>query len=101
MYGFFTRTTPFWFHVLYKRYIVGNKHAGKPGHAPYPTSHDKIISRRSFREFADKHSLQIFRERAFGSVPSKIRPFVKLAGVLSLGRLSPDHVNLVYLARKA
>ncbi|MGH8167190.1 MAG: class I SAM-dependent methyltransferase [Woeseiaceae bacterium] len=40
VYGFFTRITPFWFHVLYKKYVEGIKNAGKPGFVPYETFHD-------------------------------------------------------------
>ena len=36
-YGFITRITPFWFHVFYKKHILGYQNAGKPGWDPFPT----------------------------------------------------------------
>ena len=39
VFGFFTPVTPFWFHVVFKRYVKGKEHAGKPGHPPYQTFH--------------------------------------------------------------
>ena len=45
VFGFVTRVTPFSFHVFYRKYIQGDKNAGKPGFEPYPTFYDKIVSR--------------------------------------------------------
>ncbi|MFT8244071.1 class I SAM-dependent methyltransferase [Roseomonas sp. BN140053] len=36
-----TSLTPWWFHVLYYRYVLGSNMAGKPGHAPFRTEHSK------------------------------------------------------------
>jgi hypothetical protein len=35
--GVITKFTPHWFHVAVYRYWLGNKNAGKPGYAPFPT----------------------------------------------------------------
>src|SRR3954471_24485664 len=36
--GLVTKFTPFWFHVAFRRYVLGRKHAGTPGHGPFPTT---------------------------------------------------------------
>ena len=36
--GLITKYTPHWFHVAWRRYVLGRKHAGTPGHGPFPTT---------------------------------------------------------------
>jgi SAM-dependent methyltransferase len=99
VYGFFTRITPFWFHVFYKRHIERIKTAGKPGFGPYETFHNKVISRRLFREYATTNGLQVREEFCFGNVPSAaVRAFIKVVGLLS--NLASGHVNLGYVLQK-
>lgn len=100
VYGFFTRITPFWFHVLYKRYVEGIKNAGKPGFVPYETFHDQVISRRSFLEYAAANGLSAREEYGFGHVPKSVWAFIKLVGLLSFGKLASDHINLMYVLQK-
>lgn len=57
VYAYLTRITPFWFHVFYKKHIQKVKSAGKPGHDPYPTVFDKVVSRNGIYEFCEKHGL--------------------------------------------
>jgi SAM-dependent methyltransferase len=38
VYGFVTRMTPFWFHVLIKKYVQKLPNAGKPGYDPFRCS---------------------------------------------------------------
>jgi SAM-dependent methyltransferase len=45
VYSFFTRNTPFLVHILFKKYILGLKNAGRPGYGPYPTFSDEITGR--------------------------------------------------------
>lgn len=56
-YAYLTRITPFLFHVFYKKHIQKVKSAGKPGHDPYPTVFDKVVSRNGIYEFCEKHGL--------------------------------------------
>ena len=97
VYGFFTRVTPFWIHVLYKRYFFGEKNAGRSGFGPYPTFHDPVISRAAFRQFTCDHGLVILKEYGFGTLPRFQTLFTKLIQALSFGRLDSRHRNLVYV----
>jgi SAM-dependent methyltransferase len=100
VFGLFTRITPLWIHVLYKKYIKGNKNAGKAGYPPYPTFYDRIISRGRFRAFADEQHLSVCEEYAFGQLPRAIRLPVILAGLLSFGKLAVDDISLMYVLEK-
>jgi len=104
VWGFLTRTTPFWFHVFYKKYIQGNKNAGKPGHDPFPTFFDKVVSRRGIYEFCEKHGLVIIAEYSVRYRPKNRRPlwFIQswlawIVHLASLKRLSVKFANLIYV----
>jgi SAM-dependent methyltransferase len=107
VFGFLTRTTPFWFHVAYKRWIVGQKTAGQPGFGPFPTHYDPVVSRRGMRAFCERSGLEIREEWAFpletagfGWKGPFIRSLVRAVGWLSFGRLSPGHNWLTYVLEK-
>jgi ubiquinone/menaquinone biosynthesis C-methylase UbiE len=97
VYGFITRMTPYWFHVFYKRYIMSKPNAGKPGFGPYPTVHDRIISRRHFQEYLSKHSIDQFEEMGFGKLPAMQILFSRIVHFFSFGSLAWDHINLLYV----
>lgn len=99
VYGFVTRMTPYWFHVLYKRYLVGNPNAGKPGFGPFPTVHEEIIARRAFHAFIRRSQLTIEQEYGFGTLPTFQRLGTRVFAGLSLGRLVADYYNLLYVLR--
>jgi SAM-dependent methyltransferase len=100
VYGFVTRITPFWFHVFYKRRIVGNPSAGMPGHGPFPTVHEAIIARRKFHEFIRASDLILREEVGFGTLPGLQRAFTSVLSALSLGHLTADYYNLLYILEK-
>lgn len=97
VYGFVTRLTPFWFHVLYKRYVVGNLNAGKPGYGPYPTVHEEIIARKAFHQFIRKRHLVVREEYGFCTLTGLQGLVTRIGSWLSLGRLSADYYNLLYV----
>ncbi|MCA9782751.1 MAG: class I SAM-dependent methyltransferase [Calditrichaeota bacterium] len=108
--GFVTRWTPHWFHVLYYRHILRNPNAGKPGHGPYPTHYTPVISRPGIRQFCDNSEGRVAMEMELGdgySSPGKgLRgKLIWLAKstfwMLSLGRLSRTHTDLLFVMRKA
>jgi len=107
-YGFLSRITPFWVHVLYKRYIFGSRNAGKPGYDPFPTVYDSIVSRQGIRRWCVTHRLTIREEVSWNYSIARSGLASWIAGasitalrVLSLGRLATDHVNLSYVIEKA
>jgi SAM-dependent methyltransferase len=104
VWGFVARVTPFWFHVFFKRYVQGHRDAGKPGHAPYPTVHDPVVSRKGLRRYCRDHGLTMrhecgrqFRPKRFGAL---VRVTIAALHVLSLGALAKDHSDLVLVLQK-
>jgi len=99
-YGFMTRVTPFWAHVLFHRYVLGESQAGTPGHGPYPTYHDEVISQRGLREFCRSHGLpapEVYRLCSYVN-DRKVRLGALLLSLLSGGRLAWRHNNLLLVA---
>jgi hypothetical protein len=108
VYGFVTRITPHWVHILYYRYVVGRKNAGKPGYGPYPTRYDAVVSRRGIRRFCQDNQLTIkaefgdgYLEQGSGIVRSLIKAFKRVVSVMCLGVLSSRHVNLTFVLQRA
>ena len=105
--GFFTRTTPMWFHVMYQRHILGYTHAGKPGYGPFPTPFDEIVSRRGIRRYCDSKGLHIRAEYCAGH-GRKIKPVFLAATkalfwffhLASFRRLSSEYTNIIYIIEK-
>lgn len=105
--GFVTKVTPHWFHVLYYRYALNQKNAGKPGYAPYPTYYHPVISRQGMRDFCSKHNIELavetgekYYKPGKGLIKQLILLVRKTLEVLSLGKLSGKHSNLLYIIRK-
>lgn len=104
--SFIARFTPFWFHVFYKKYLRGNKNAGKPGYDPFPTYFDKVISRKGIYEFCEKHSLTVKNEYYVKQTLNKKpilgilqKGFVNIVHYLSVGML--DNKNaFIYIIEK-
>ena len=105
--GFLTKITPFWFHVLYAKLILGDKNAGKPWHAPFPTYFDKVVSRSGIYEFCKKHGLVIKAEYAGGLGRKNRWIFLFLSNLIvwilhlaSFTRLSVKNAILIYIIVK-
>ena len=105
--GFITKHSPHWVHILYYKYIVGQKNAGKPGYAPYPTIYDEILYREKLQQFCAKNGLVMdvqagdgYYQVGRGKVDLILKAFLKLVSFLSLNKLSSDHVNLLYILRR-
>lgn len=107
VFGFVTRVTPFSFHVFYRKYIQGDKNAGKPGFEPYPTFYDKIVSREGIHKYCEENGYLIQGEygsvsfaRGKGVIPILIYLFVILLHLLSFGTLDWKYNNLTYILEK-
>ena len=94
--GLITRITPFQFHVFYYK-LVGIKNAGQPGHGPFPTPFNKVVSRKGIHQYCQKHDLIVKEEYGDGYYLNKRgiitfleRCFIRTIGVLSLGRISSE-----------
>jgi SAM-dependent methyltransferase len=102
-YGFLTRMTPFWAHVLIYRYVLGVKWAGKPGHGPYRTYYDRVVSERGLREFCRRNGLptpELYRMCSYAD-HGPVRFAAFLTSMLSAGRLAWRHNNLLFIMQTA
>jgi SAM-dependent methyltransferase len=104
-YSFVTRVTPFWMHVLYKKYIQRVKNAGKPGFDPYPVHFDRVVSRRGIYDFCTNENLIMKAEYRMDRKPGMalwLCTSILLWGLatLSFGTLSVNHRNLLYVLEK-
>jgi SAM-dependent methyltransferase len=107
VWGFLTRLTPFRFHVLFKKYLIREPHAGEPGYPPYPTIYDKIVSRRGIHGFCADHALKLCAEYRIVDGQGD-RPWIAhllisaVSGVMhvaSLKRLARN-CDLIYILQK-
>lgn len=107
IYGFTTRITPLWVHVLYRRHVIGMRDAGKPGFAPYPTFYDPVISRRGMRGFAQRTGLLMREEMTHGEyrrgnafMRFLATVYGKTVALLSLGRIHARSSNITFILEK-
>jgi SAM-dependent methyltransferase len=103
MFGIVTRFTPFWFHIWYYRWINGVKSAGQPGHSPYPTHYDAVISRHGFEQFCKDHHLSLLETHRIDNFLKRSTPRKLLGaavGLFSLGSVPWRWNNLTYVAQK-
>lgn len=106
-FGWATRFTPFWFHVFYYRVIRGKPNAGKPGHGPFPTYYDRVVSRRGIRRYCEENGLEVRLEfvpavpmrKIFGPAAPVLGRIVKAMDWISRGRIG-KHNNLLYILEK-
>lgn len=106
-FGWLAKRTPHKSHVWYRRYVQRKPHAGEPGHAPYPTVYDPVVSVRGMRRWADTRGFKIVDEFCVNSyldVFGRARPIAQLLvaamAKASRGRLSGTHNNLGFVMEK-
>jgi hypothetical protein len=105
VYGFMARMTPLSLHVAFRKYTQRDRHAGQPGHGPYPTFYDPIVSRRGIHGYCVAHGLTISAEYGAGyylkrKAARALRAFALLVHLASGRRLAMDHNNLTYVLEK-
>jgi hypothetical protein len=84
------------------RHMLGYPQAGTPGHGPYRTYYDEVVSERGLREFCLGHGMsapELYRLCSYESQRS-VRTAAFLTSMLSGGRLPWRHNNLLLIARK-
>lgn len=102
-YGFLTRMTPMWAHVIVYRHLFGLHRAGTAGHGPYPTYYDEVVSERGLGEFCRRSGLpapELHRMCSYQDV-RLVRLAAFLTAMLSAGRLAWRHNNLLLIAQTA
>jgi SAM-dependent methyltransferase len=107
VHGLVTRLTPHWLHVLYVRFALGSKDAGRPGHAPYRAYYHPIVSRRGVRKFCEERGLRVSEEcvDAFWNPGTKLfKPIIKtvkyMIWLLTFARFAAGHNNLLLILEK-
>jgi len=65
--GVVTKYSPHWFHVWFYRYVRGEKHAGQPGEAPFPTFFHPLVTLSNLEAFAKAHGLELVYRKEFES----------------------------------
>jgi len=65
--GIVTKYSPHWFHVWFYRHVRGDKNAGRPGHAPFPTFFHRLVTLSNLEDFARAHGLKAIYRREFES----------------------------------
>jgi SAM-dependent methyltransferase len=65
--GVVTRYSPHWFHVCFYRHVRGDKNAGQPGHAPFPTLFHPLVAPSKLETFARARGLETIYRREFES----------------------------------
>jgi SAM-dependent methyltransferase len=65
--GVVTKYSPHWFHVWFYRHVRGDKNAGLPGQAPFPTFFHPLVSLARLEAFAKAHGLQVIYKKEYES----------------------------------
>jgi hypothetical protein len=80
---------------------------GEPGYGPYRTVYDAVVSRKGIHDFCRRHGLLIREEYGTAMytgqakvVTAIVRFYVRLMGLLSLGKLACGHNPLTYVIQK-
>lgn len=65
--GVVTKYTPHWFHVWFYRHVRGDKKAGLPGEAPFPTCFHPLVTLTKLEAFADSHGFEVIYRSEYES----------------------------------
>lgn len=110
--GLITKYTPHWFHVAWRRYVLGRKHAGKPGHGPFPTTIPWTIAPERLLRLADSCDLEVAFEafledgkqvqtrEKVGLTGSRWERTKRLVARASKGRLDAARTELLLVLRR-
>lgn len=65
--GVVTKYSPHWFHVWFYRHVRGDRKAGQPGQAPFPTFFHPLVTLSRLEAFAAAHGLQMIYRKEYES----------------------------------
>jgi ubiquinone/menaquinone biosynthesis C-methylase UbiE len=105
---FLARALPHRVHVWYYRHVLGKQQAGQPGHAPYPTYHHRITDRQRLCRFLHEQGVRCLNTYGDGFIREGRGWLAQLAtgtifktvSVLSLGTLTAQYRDVLYIAEK-
>jgi SAM-dependent methyltransferase len=109
VYGLLTRITPLWLHLFYWRHIRGYRTAGEAGSGPYPTYHERVVSREGIHSYCRRTGFQVLDEYGQSYYLTEgrkatrllVRLLVRALALLSLGKLEWRYNDLTYVLEKA
>jgi SAM-dependent methyltransferase len=65
--GVVTKYSPHWFHVWFYRHVRGDRNAGRPGQAPFPTFFHPLVTLSRLDAFAKSRGLELIYRREYES----------------------------------
>jgi SAM-dependent methyltransferase len=65
--GVVTKYSPHWFHVWFYRHVRGDRKAGLPGEAPFPTFFHPLVTPSNLEAFANTHGFEVIYNRQYES----------------------------------
>jgi SAM-dependent methyltransferase len=65
--GIVAKHTPHWFHIWFYRHVRGEKEAGQPGQAPFPTVFHPLVTLANLEAFANALGLEMIYRREYES----------------------------------
>lgn len=85
--GVVTKYSPHWFHVWFYRYVRGDKKAGLPGQAPFPTHFHPLVTPANLEAFAKQNRLQVIYKKEYESprYPEMRKRVAKFAALVDAG----------------
>lgn len=104
-----SRATPHWFHVFFYRRILKRRDAGKPGNAPFRAYYHKLVSRKGILEYCRRNGYAVHIEygkkdgmagKLDKAVALPIAFLGKLVELISFGKISSRHCDLIYVIEK-
>jgi SAM-dependent methyltransferase len=110
--GMVTKHSPHWFHIWFYRHVRGDKNAGLPGQAPFPTFFHPLVSLSKLEAFAREHGLQVIYKRAYESprfpemrarkpvLAALLDAFAAAANLLLSGKADVRHGDYHVMLRK-
>ncbi|MBR1121261.1 class I SAM-dependent methyltransferase [Bradyrhizobium lablabi] len=85
--GVVTKYSPHWFHVWFYRHVRGDKKAGLPGQAPFPTHFHPLVTLANLEAFAKLNGLQVIYKKEYESprYPEMRKRMPMLARLIDVG----------------
>jgi SAM-dependent methyltransferase len=108
VYGAMAKVLPHWFHIAFRKHMLGEKDAGKPGKPPFPTIYDPIVSLDGVRRFSEEQGLELVEVIGYDGRAMKegsprklvLDAITKTIGALSLGAWHTDYTNLAFVLKR-
>ena len=108
VFGWTTRVSPHWIHVLYHRLVKGYKEAGKIGHPPYPTVYHESLKYENFHELLGSTGLEIkalYKVNTADKLPGLWKSiyvaYAYLLSLLSFGKIDRKVSSFAYVLKNA